>query len=80
MLQALERNGRIDKEGKLHLDVPLTVTDKAVKVIVLIADEEEITDNDWQQAIIGNEAFNFLNDPAEDIYSLSDGEDFSYEA
>ena len=77
MLQALERNGRIDKEGKLHLDVPLTVTDKAVKVIVLIADEEEITDNDWQQATIGNEAFNFLNDPAEDIYSLSDGYTFT---
>jgi hypothetical protein len=80
MLQALERNGRIDKEGQLHLDVPLTVTNKAVKVIVLIADEEELTDDDWQQAIIGNEAFNFLNDPAEDIYSLSDGEDFSHEA
>ena len=77
MLQALERNGRIDKEGKLHLDVPLTVTDKAVKVIVLVADEEEIADDDWQQATIGNEAFNFLNDPAEDIYSLSDGYTFT---
>ncbi len=80
MLQALERNRRIDKEGKLHLDDPLTVTNKAVKVIVLITDEEKITDDDWQQAITGNEAFDFLSDPAEDIYSLSDGQAFSHEA
>ena len=36
-------------------------------------DEEEL----WMKAIGSNPAFNFLNDPKEDIYSITDGEPFN---
>lgn len=31
-------------------------------------------ENLWMRSISKNAAFDFLNDPAEDIYSLDDGE------
>lgn len=76
MIQALERSGRIDKDGKLQLDNPLTVTDKQVKVIVLINEEDDLPEHQWHQATKNNQAFDFLDNPAEDIYSVSDGEAF----
>jgi hypothetical protein len=33
-------------------------------------------ETEWLRAAASNPAFYFLNDPAEDIYSLSDGEPF----
>lgn len=76
MIQALESDGQIDENGYLRLNSSLPVKDKRVKVIVLIPNEEEIFDSQWLKATKGNEVFNFLDDPAEDIYSMSDGEDF----
>ncbi len=50
---------------------------KRVRVIVLYeADDSELNEAEWLQAVAKNPAFDFLNDPAEDIYSLSDGEPF----
>ena len=79
MIQALESNGQIDKDGYLQLDSSLPVKDRRVKVIVLIPNDEEISDNQWLKATKGNEVFGFLDDPAEEIYSMSDGEDFQDE-
>ncbi|MGB3849004.1 MAG: hypothetical protein WA958_03480 [Tunicatimonas sp.] len=79
MIQALESNGQIDKNGHLQLDNALPVKDKRVKVIVLFPNEEDISDSQWLQSARGNEVFNFLDDPEEDIYSVSDGEDFKDE-
>ena len=75
-MQALESSGRIDKNGQLQLDAPLDVTDKRVKVIVLISGEEELSDQHWLPGMKGNQAFDFLNDSEEDIYSVNDGEAF----
>ena len=75
-MQALESSGRIDENGQLQLDTPLGITDKRVKVIVLISNEEELSDREWLQGTKGNETFNFLSDPEEDIYSTTDGEAF----
>lgn len=48
---------------------------KRVRVIVLYeADGSELNEVEWLQAVASNPAFDFLNDPAEDIYSLSDGD------
>jgi len=41
--------------------------------------DEDFTEREWQQAAISNEAFEFLNDSAEDIYTLEDGKPLQHE-
>ena len=42
-----------------------------------IEDDDEIDDNLWLKTIALNPVFDFLNDEAEDIYSVNDGKPFS---
>ena len=70
MIQALESDGQIDENGYLQLDSSPPVKDKRVKVIVLVPEDDEIHDTQWLRAASKSEAFNFLNDPAEDLYSV----------
>ncbi len=41
--------------------------------IVLMFEEDEITENEWLQFAMTGNAFDFLNDPAEEIYTMDDG-------
>ncbi len=40
---------------------------------VISIENKAITDTDWLTAIANNTAFDFLQDEAEDIYTLADG-------
>ncbi len=75
-MKAIETTGKIDKAGILHLDTPLELQERTVKVIVLIPDEVEMEEQEWLKAISHNPAFDFLQDEKEDIYSLNDGKPF----
>lgn len=75
-MKALEATGNIDNEGFLKLEKPLMLKNKKVKVIILVPEEEVLDDLLWRQAIATNAAFDFLNDEAEDIYTLEDGKPF----
>ena len=44
-----------------------------VKVIILLGEETDIDEREWLAAGASNEAFEFLKDPVEDIYTLADG-------
>lgn len=79
-LSAVEISGRIDENSELHLDelLPLSGPQK-VRVIVLYSASDDISESEWLQAGAQNSAFDFLNAPEEDIYSLSDGEPFRAE-
>jgi len=39
--------------------------------------DDEISEEEWLYAIAHNPAFDFLKDPAEDIYSVQDGKPFT---
>lgn len=41
--------------------------------------DESISPAQWQSAVMTNPSFAFLNDPAEDIYTLEDGQPVSEE-
>ena len=41
---------------------------------------DDPTELEWLKGLARNPAFDFLEDPAEDIYSLSDGKPFRDEA
>ena len=74
MMQAVEAVGHIDSNGSLQINTPLPLKEGDVKVIIMYAENEETNEEQlWMRAISNNPAFDFLNDPEEDIYSLNDG-------
>lgn len=74
MLTAIETTGTIEQSGRIVIDETFSVnTPTLVRVIVLFAENEDLNESEWLQAASKNEVFDFLNDPDEDIYSLSDG-------
>ena len=76
-IKAIEIGGEIDEQRNLHLDEPLpSLTPCRVRVIILIPEEKDIEEHEWLQAATHNPAFDFLNDPEEDLYTLSDGKPF----
>jgi hypothetical protein len=80
-MTAIEMTGRIDEHHQLQLDDPLPVPGPMrVRVIVLYPIEDEEDEKEWLQAAARNPTFEFLKDPEEDIYSLTDGEPFRDQA
>ena len=76
-MTAIEMTGEIDEHHQLQLDEPLHISGPLrVRVIVLYPIDDEWDETEWLQAAARNPAFEFLNDPEEDIYSLADGEPF----
>ena len=77
-ITTIEMTGSVgENPQQLQLDRPLPIYGpKRVRVIVLIEEDDEWDEAQWLQAAARNPAFDFLNDPAEDIYSLSDGKPF----
>ena len=75
--RAIETAGTITAQSQLVLDDPLPVAGpRRVRVIILMPDEEDIDEAEWLRAAAANPAFDFLKDPAEDIYSIQDGKPF----
>jgi hypothetical protein len=77
ILRAIEVEGEIDEQRQLHLDDRLPVAGPSrVRVIILIPEAAEMSESEWLRSATKNPAFAFLNDPEEDIYTLSDGKPF----
>jgi len=77
MMRAVEVTRIPDEQGVLHLDQPITVVRPGwVRVLLFIADDVDIDEQEWLRAAARNPAFDFLNDPAEDIYTRDDGRPF----
>ena len=75
--KAIELEGAVDEQHRLHLDVSLPdAASGPVRILVLIPDLLEPTEPDWARAVATNPVFEFLHDPAEDIYSPTDGKPF----
>ena len=75
--QAIETIGTIDAQHHLVLDETLPITGPTrVRVIILLPEESDIDEAEWLQAAAANPSLDFLKDPEEDIYMLSDGRPF----
>ncbi len=80
-MTAVEMTGMIDEHRQLQLDEVLPIAGPMrVRVIVLYPLYEEWDEAEWLRAVSRSPAFDDLNDPVEDIYSLSDGMPFHDEA
>ncbi|MDP7265275.1 MAG: hypothetical protein QGH39_06915 [Candidatus Thermoplasmatota archaeon] len=77
-MKAIEATGTVDDERLLHLDMPVPFpVSMKVRVILLYPEEDEEWDEEqWIKAGVANPVFEFLKDPAEDIYKPTDGEPF----
>lgn len=76
-MRAIELTGTIDKQGNLHLDEPVfQVGPGRVRVLLLSSEDAEADESEWLRAAANNPAFDFLHDPAEDIYNRDDGKAF----
>jgi hypothetical protein len=79
-MRAIETTGILTTQGQIQLDCPLPQGKPSrVKVILLIAEDEELSEQTWLSAVSNNPSFAFLNDPEEDIYTLEDGHPVNYE-
>jgi hypothetical protein len=82
-MRAIETTARVDDARSLHLDTDLpSDAPGSVRVIVLIPDLDvseaagEATEREWHRLLIAGGAFDVLDDPREDIYTIQDGEPF----
>ena len=75
--QAIETIGTIDAQYHLVLDETLPITGPTrVRVSHLLPEDSDISETEWLQAAAANPSLDFLKDPEEDVYTLSDGEPF----
>ena len=75
--KAIEARGTIDNDHRLILDESLPIVGpKRVRVIILLGEEEELREASWLKAASSNEAFDLLNGPGEDVYTMADGKPF----
>jgi hypothetical protein len=77
-MKAIETTGTVTENGQLILDEPVPVpAGTRVRLVILLEDEADLDEREWLRAAAANPAFDFLNDPEEDIYTLADGEPFA---
>jgi hypothetical protein len=77
MIKAIETTATLNDGNRLLLDEKISDTDaRKVRVIVLFAESDDVSEQDWRKAAAQNSAFDFLNDAAEDIYTPADGKPF----
>lgn len=75
--KAIEMTATINAKRQLVLDKPLPVVGpKKVRVIILLQEEIDIDEKEWLKLANINNAFDFLKEPEEDIYTPSDGKPF----
>jgi hypothetical protein len=72
-MKRIELTGNVDEQHCLHVDVPAHVPPGPVKVTVELPDTGEDGDHgDWERSVARVWAADW-SDPAEDIYTLEDG-------
>ena len=62
-MQAIEATGKVNSQGHLQLDQPLSdATERRVRVIVLFAEPDgDIDEREWCEAAASNPSFAFLS-------------------
>lgn len=56
---AEETYATIDDKGMIHLDKPLSIKNKKVRLIILPEDDDDYDENEWKLLLKNNPAFDF---------------------
>jgi len=78
-MKAIEINTKTDKHGHLKINYTINQRESNVRVIILVDEKNDDIDEEelWMKTISSNPVFDFLKDTDENIYSLTDGEQFN---
>lgn len=76
---SIETTGSIDADQRLVLDTLIRITGPARVRMVISPLDSAWEEKEWLRAAASNPAFEFLSDPEEDIYRLTDGKPFDDE-
>ena len=75
--KVFETDGLIDHDHKLLIKKPFTdIPPGKVHILLIVDYKKDIRESEWLLAASKNPVFDFLKDPKEDIYSISDGKPF----
>jgi len=75
--KAIETTGVINENNELIIDEPLPLLGPTrVRVLILVTNHEDLKEDEWLRTVTKNPVFDFLKEPAEDIYKVSDGSPF----
>lgn len=79
-MNTVRYNTVINENAELHLTLEPGMKNKPVKVFIISDDEEEdLSMQELKMLIRGNPVYDFLNDPAEDIYTINDGKPYKHD-
>jgi len=76
MMKAIEIKAKTDNNGNLSISEKLNLSNKEVRVLILVEEDEEMEENSWLTAISNNPSFSFLAEPEQDIYTTKHGKPF----
>lgn len=88
-LQTVETTANLDENGVLHLKEPIRGIEAGEVLVIVVArprndkipeQYDDISPEEWYRAMMSSSALAFLKDPAEDIYTLEDGEPINWDA
>jgi hypothetical protein len=71
-MKAYEKLIKFDEEGNANISLGKDFGHQEARVVILLKDDE-VTEEEWLKGAMKMGSFDFLNDPAEDIYTLNDG-------
>jgi hypothetical protein len=75
-MRAIEVAGTIEEGRRVQLDEPLPPGVAGRVRLIILVDEAEPSDQEWLRAAMQGGAFDFLDRPDEDRYTLRDGRPF----
>ena len=75
-MKAIEVVGTIEEGRRVRLDNPLPPGVAGRVRLIILVGEDEPSEQEWLQAATQGGAFDFLNAPDEDRYTLRDGKPF----
>ncbi len=73
--RAIETTGRVIDARHIETTIPVPVGQRVRLVIFLPSGaDDEMAESEWMESATKNPIFDFLANPAEDIYTMDDGE------
>jgi hypothetical protein len=76
-MKAIEIKAKTDKNGNLSISEKLNFSNKEVRVLILVDDDEDLDEKSWLKTLSKNPSFSFLAEPDQDIYTNKHGKPFN---
>ena len=76
-MKGIKKRGMVDNARHLALDSSLPLASRSRVRIIVLYDEDDLSEETWLKAASSNPAFEDLHHAEEDIYGVEDGKLFN---